>query len=72
MGLAVHAMAGFDAAAAAKAVGLPPDHAAHCIVALGWPGDAAALPEKYREKETPNDRRSLADLAFEGRVPARG
>ncbi len=72
MGLVVHGMAGFDAPAAAVAVGAPVGLAVHCLVALGRPGDPADLPEPYRSRETPSGRRPVADSAFEGRFPAPG
>ena len=72
MRLVVHAMAGFDAKAAADAVALTEGHAVHCLVAVGRPGRAEELPEPYRSREVPSGRRPLGELAFEGKFPAGG
>jgi nitroreductase len=66
-GLVVHAMAGFDHQAAKAAVGLPAGLEPQAMVALGLPGRVEDLPEKLREREQPNDRLPLEDLAVEGR-----
>ncbi len=65
-GLIVHAMGGFDAAALAQAIHLPPDHALHAVVALGYRGDAATLPEPHRDREAPNQRLPLSAIARRG------
>ena len=72
MGLVVHAMAGFDAKAAAGAVALTEGHAVHCLVAVGRPGRAEELPEPYRSREFPSGRRAVSEFAFEGKFPAGG
>ena len=36
------------------------------MVAVGKPGDPATLPEKLRERESPNERRPLSQTACEG------
>ncbi|MDP9901808.1 nitroreductase [Variovorax ginsengisoli] len=66
----VHAMGGFDAAAAAAAIHLPSDHALHAIVAIGKRGDAQQLPEALQARETPSLRRPLAESVFHGAYPA--
>lgn len=71
LGLVVHAMAGFNYNAAAEAVALAESMHVECMVAVGYPGDAALLPEKDRAREVPNGRKPLAALVFEGRLPAR-
>lgn len=70
LGLAAHAMGGFDAAALASAVGLPADHALQAVVAVGHPGAAADLPEALRSREVPNARRPVAETAFRGSFAA--
>ncbi len=69
LGLAAHAMGGFDAAALAPAVGLPHDHQLLAVVAVGHPGPAADLPENLRGRETPSPRRPVDETAFRGRFP---
>jgi len=66
----VHAMGGFDAAAAASAIKLPADHALHAIVAIGKRGDAEQLPEPLKARELPSPRRPLAESVFHGAYPA--
>lgn len=68
-GWAAHAMGGFDKGAAEAAIHLPPDHAIHAIVAIGKRGDPNDLPENLRPRETPNQRRSLAETAHHGAFP---
>ena len=62
----VHAMGGFNLEAAAKAVELPSHHVLHCIVAVGKRGDPAQLPDGLREREAPNGRKPLSDIAVRG------
>lgn len=50
-GLHVHQMAGFDAAAAHAAFGLPDDTVVATVVAVGVAGDPATLDERSRAKE---------------------
>ena len=65
-GLTGHPMAGFDAVDAAAAVGLPDKHEAVVLVALGRPGEPAALAPEVRAKdERPRTRLPLASIVFE-------
>ncbi len=59
MGLVVHAMQGFDYEAAHQSLGLPDDVAVEAMMAVGRP----ATP---RDKETPNSRKPISEIAFEG------
>jgi len=67
MGLVAHAMGGFDGALLAAAIGLPPDHTLHCVVAVGEQGPAEALPEDLRAREMPSGRKPVAEIARRGR-----
>lgn len=67
MGLAAHAMGGFDKDKLAAAVGLPDGHTLHCVVAVGKQGPAEALPEDLRAREKPSGRKTLAEIAVHGR-----
>ncbi len=67
MGLAAHAMGGFDAPALSAAVALPDAHSLHAVVAIGQKGPADKLPEPFRARETPNQRNPLTTSAFRGR-----
>lgn len=66
-GLVIHAMGGFDEAAARQAAGLPGDLQPQVVIAVGHPGPIEALPERLRAREAPSDRLPLEALAREGR-----
>ncbi len=70
MGLVAHGMGGYDVEKAKTAVSLPADHEVQCMVALGYPGDVALLPEKDRAREMPNDRQPVERFAARGRIVA--
>jgi nitroreductase len=67
MGLAAHAMGGFDREKLAAAVALPPGHMLHCVVAVGEQGPAEALPEDLAAREKPSQRKPVAEIAVHGR-----
>jgi nitroreductase len=62
----VHAMGGFNPETAAKAIHLPSHHVLHCVVAVGKRGDPANLPDGLREREAPNGRKHLSEIAVRG------
>lgn len=66
MGLVAHGMQGFDPQAARLALQLPDAYDLPAIIAVGYPGDIDALPEKLREREQPSGRKSPAEIAFRG------
>lgn len=66
LGLYAHGMGGFFAEPLAQAIKLPEDHAIICVVAVGWRGDAAELPENQRAKEFPNQRLPLSETTRHG------
>lgn len=65
-GLVAHQMTGYDAEALAQAVALPEGHQLNAIMALGYSGDKADLPDYMHAGETPNARKPLAELARRG------
>jgi len=66
-GLVAHPMAGFDADAARERFAIPADYQPLVLVAVGTPGDPAALPERVRTKEIrPRSRKPLSEVAFTG------
>ena len=67
MGLAAHAMGGFDATKLATALDLPAGHVQHAVVALGKQGHPASLPEALQAREMPNGRMALAEIAHHGK-----
>ena len=66
-GLVVHAMGGFEKEAARAAAALPAALEPQVVIAVGHPGDAAALPEKLRAREVPSDRLPFGEVAVEAR-----
>jgi nitroreductase len=66
MGLHAHAIGGYDRTAAPAALGLPAGFAPQVLIALGHPGDPAALPAELLTRERPSDRKPLSDLVFRG------
>jgi hypothetical protein len=63
-------MEGFDYGAAGEAVGLPGGYSVEAMCAIGHPGSPEELPEDLRAKEKPSGRKSVAEIAFEGRFPS--
>lgn len=67
MGLAAHAMGGFDKDSIAAAVALPDGHTLHCVVAVGEQGPAEALPDDLAAREKPSGRKAVSEIAVHGR-----
>jgi nitroreductase len=66
-GLVAHGMQGFDYERARTELNIPEGFHVEAMAAVGRPGDAAALPDKLREREAPSDRKPLAEIVREGR-----
>jgi nitroreductase len=65
LGLHVHQMAGFDAAKAQELFGLPDDYEPMTIIAIGYLGEAEALPEDLRQRElAARTRKPLHEFVF--------
>ena len=65
LGLYVHAMAGILPDKARERYRVPEDFDVVTALAVGYLGDAAALPEALRDRElAPRQRRPLTELAF--------
>lgn len=60
LGLAAHQMGGFDADLARQSFGLPDDCTPMAMIAVGYPADAAILPEDFQAGE--RGERSRAGL----------
>ncbi len=70
MGLAGHAMGGFDEVAAREGFGIGDDFDVLSVIAIGEPADASVLPSELAEREkAPRARRDAAELFFEGQWP---
>lgn len=70
LGYATRAIGGFDKVSAPAVLGVPPDFHVHAAVAVGIPAHADTLPESFRSKEKPSERRPLSDIIFEGQFVA--
>jgi len=66
LGIATHQMAGFDPDAARKAFEIPDDYLPGAVIALGYQGEPAALPnEQFLAQEVaPRERKPLKDFVF--------
>lgn len=65
-GLVVHGMAGFDYARAKTTLNIPDDFTVEAMAAVGKPGPITVLPEDFQARESPNTRRPITELVFEG------
>lgn len=61
LGIATHAMAGFDAQELARRLALKEEFQPVVVVALGFYGDPANLSEKDQLRHGPKDRREVAE-----------
>ncbi len=68
-GLVVHGMAGFDYARAKAALNIPDDFHVEAMAAVGKPGPMSVLPEDFQARESPNTRRAISEVVFEGQYP---
>jgi len=62
----VHGMEGFDYDRARTVLKIPRDFQVEAMAAIGKPGKKEDLPVGLEERETPNDRRKLAETISEG------
>ncbi len=70
MGLGLHQLGGFDADRTRTAFSIPDELDLVSVIALGWPGVAASLPEQLRAREEVRSaRRPLTELVFRGHYP---
>ena len=65
-GLVVHGMAGFDYARARTTLNVPDNFDVAAMAAVGRPGPLTVLPEDFQARESPNTRRPIAEVVFEG------
>lgn len=66
MGLYAHGMSGFDDEAAGRVIKLPADHVVNMMIAVGKPGEKAALPADLQAREERSDRKPLSEIIREG------
>jgi len=69
LGLGLHQLGGFFPERAREAFGVPGDLDLVSVIAIGFPGDPAGLPEHLRERELKRSpRRPLEELVWRGRL----
>jgi len=69
--LVVHGMQGFDYDRARTVLKIPLNFQVEAMAAIGKPGKKEDLPVRLQERETPSDRRKLAETINEGPYIAR-
>jgi len=68
LGLFAHPMAGFDMEKARVGYEIPPGYEPVAMIAVGYPGDPAVLPDYLRDRELkPRDRKPISDFVFSDR-----
>lgn len=65
-GLIAHAMGGFQPDQAKEVLAIPEEYECCIVIAIGYRGDKAALPDKDQAREIPSQRRSVTESLFEG------
>jgi len=71
-GYAVHGMQGFDYHRAQRELNIPDAFRVEAMAAVGRPGSTASLSLPLQQRETPNDRRPLAESVCEGKWALKG
>jgi len=69
MGWQAHGMVGFDMERAFAELNMPQGYRVEAAYAVGRQGDKAMLSEAMQARESPNQRRPLAEVALEGGFP---
>jgi nitroreductase len=65
LGLQAHQMAGYDVDRARRECQIPTGFEPVAMIAIGYPGDPAILPDYLRERELkPRDRQPIVDFVF--------
>jgi nitroreductase len=67
LGLAAHQMAGFDVEKARADLKIPSGYEPVAMIAVGYPGELASLPDRLRERELQlRNRRPISEWTFSG------
>lgn len=65
MGLAMHAMGGFDKEALRKVLAVPDEFAIEAVYAIGKQAPKDKLPKAMQKNEIPSGRKDLSELVYE-------
>lgn len=69
LGLHIHQMSGFSADKARELFRIPPDFDPVTMIAIGYKGDPAVLPEDIRKLEDrPRERKPLDEILFRDKI----
>lgn len=66
VGLHTHCMAGLDRQRAVMELSIPEGYRVEAAIVIGRLGHTDDLPQPFRDRETPSDRRPVESFAFEG------
>ncbi|MBY0529828.1 MAG: nitroreductase family protein [Rhabdochlamydiaceae bacterium] len=69
-GFVVHGMEGFDWELAARTLEIPEDYQIEAMAAIGKRGPIDLLPSHLKEREKPSTRKTLEEIAIEGKFKA--
>jgi nitroreductase len=67
-GLVVHGLGGFNYKKARALLKLDDTFTVEMMIAIGKKGKLEDLPERFRSRESPNDRKRLKEFVFEGKI----
>lgn len=67
LGYHAHGMEGFDKERAVEVLGIPEGYRAEAAAAIGRIADRSTLPDDLAEREFPNKRKPVSEIAFEGK-----
>lgn len=65
MGLATHAMGGFNREALTEAIKVPEDYVIEAVYAVGKQGPKNKLSQPLQDREVPSDRKPFSEFVFE-------
>jgi nitroreductase len=71
LGLVIHGMAGYDLEKLKTELNIPDGYNVELMIIIGKKGKIEDLPERLREREKPSQRKSLAEIIFEGKEGAK-
>lgn len=66
-GYVVHGMEGFDYERAKKDLNIPDEYQVEAMIAVGKRAPAQTLPEDMQKRESPSTRKTIGEIAIEGK-----